>query len=55
MNKLKVIECSCGEDVYENDYGDDPRDGYVWCINCGKHYPVENLEEVEVPEIKENL
>lgn len=53
MPKLKVIECPCGEDVYENDYGDDPRDGFVWCINCGKNFFVEELEERTLPEIHE--
>lgn len=51
MKKILVLECQCGEDVYENDYGDDPKDGYLWCINCGKHYGKDQLEEREIAEV----
>lgn len=52
MKKILVLECQCGEDVYENDYGDDTRDGFLWCINCGRHYSKDKLEERVLPEIK---
>lgn len=52
MKTIKVLECPCGEEVYENDYGDDPNDGLVWCINCGRHFSTEQLEEVSVDEVR---
>jgi hypothetical protein len=39
--------------VYENDYGNDPKDGFLWCINCGRHYSPKKLELRTVPEIHE--
>ncbi len=55
MKTILVLECACGEDVYENDYGDNPKDGYLWCINCGRHYEKNQIEERGLPETKEML
>lgn len=49
--ELKVITCDCGEDVFENDYGNDPEDGNVWCINCGESYPITDLKTQTLPDI----
>ena len=53
MKKIKVIECFCGEDVYEDDYSREI-DGvkYLGCINCGHEYPISALKEEEIPDIK---
>ena len=53
MKTLKCKTCSCGEDVYENDYGNNPSDGFLYCINCGKPHDPDSLIEEEVPEIHE--
>ncbi len=53
MKTIKVIECSCGEDVYENDYGTLGKtdNTELYCINCGKRYGIEELKELEIPTI----
>lgn len=53
MNKIKVIVCKCGEDVYENDYGTLGKtdESKVYCINCGEPYNVDQLVETTLPEI----
>ena len=50
MEKIKVIECPCGEEIYENDYSR-VIDGiqYLGCDNCMAEYPESALREVEVP------
>lgn len=53
MVTLRMKVCTCGEDVYEDDYGDDPRDGYRWCINCGKPHRIETLLDEAVLQIEE--
>lgn len=53
MKKILVLLCSCGEEVYENDYGSDWTDGKLYCVNCNLSYTKEDLKEVDIPEIKE--
>ncbi len=52
MKKVKVILCSCGEDIFEDDFSREV-DGIVYlaCINCGKEYPKTALKEEEVVDI----
>jgi hypothetical protein len=52
MKTVKVILCSCGEDIFEDDFSRKV-DGieYLGCINCGKEYPKSALKEEEVVDI----
>ena len=51
MKTIKVLECNCGEDVYEDDKIKDGHPDFVYCINCQKAWPAYKLREQEVAEI----
>jgi hypothetical protein len=55
MKTIKVLECPCGEEVYENDYDiyNQSHDDLVFCINCGTPYNISQLEEKRIFEISE--
>lgn len=42
MKSIKVYECSCGEEMYEDD---------TECVNCGKAMEIGKLKDEPLPEI----
>lgn len=52
MKTIKVLTCSCQEEVYEDDFSREI-DGieYLACINCGTEFPKSALIEQQLIEI----
>jgi hypothetical protein len=48
MKTIKVIECDCGEDVYEDDKDES---GQLRCISCYKAHEPSDLKETEIADI----
>ena len=53
MKSIKLIECACGEEVYEDDRCCQADSEKLACINCHTIYDVNELKEIEIAEIKE--
>jgi hypothetical protein len=49
----KFINCECGEDVYEDDIGNNTPEGGVQCIACGLLYDRQKLLNEEYPNVRE--
>ncbi len=54
MRSIKVLSCGvCNEDIYEDDKEPYTPKDCVTCINCKTNYPISDLKEEKLLNIKE--
>lgn len=51
MEKILVLDCDCGEEVYEDDVIESGHPDFVYCINCFKSWHKDKLEERKIVKI----